>query len=102
MRALALAAAEAGCGRQQARCCWLALVPQATPIPEAWLGCGWPSEQAQVSGWQVGEPRHVASEVSMGSWERTCQPQERTSCLHFPLPAAGAHGPDLAALGGHL
>lgn len=26
------------------------------------------------SGWQVGEPRHVASKVSRGSWERTCQP----------------------------
>lgn len=60
--------------------------------PQARLGVDGLASRCR-SEWRVGEPRHVASEVSRGSWERTCQPQERTSCLRFPLPAAGAQAP---------
>lgn len=56
--------------------------------------------QVLVASWEA--LCHVDGKVSRGSWERTCRPQKRTSCLHFPLPEAGAGGPDLAALGGHL
>lgn len=79
MQALGLAATEAGCGPKQTQPC-LAPVSRATAISEGRMGCGWPCEHAQVRVAR-GEPRHVASEVSMGSWERTCRPQERTSCL---------------------
>lgn len=80
---------------------WAVPIAVTPPCPGS-SACHPVPGQAQVLVASGGAPCHVDGKVSRGSWERTCRPQKRTSCLHFPLPEAGAGGPDLAALGGHL